>query len=100
MSDVSLRVSVLLSVQRALLGAIGPSVRAVLCCWTTASINVRVVFDGPISEHDLETMSIVETEVISDFPDCDVRVLCVRIDQVRPIELDASEVVVFRRQES
>ncbi|UXH76537.1 hypothetical protein [Roseateles amylovorans] len=99
MNEISLRVSVLLSVQRALLGAISPRVRAVLCSWEAAAIKVRAVFDGPVADSDVESMSIVETELVSDFPDFDVGVLCVRIDGGGSICLELGEVFVFRRKE-
>ena len=66
--STDMRVCVLLSGQRALLGHIGITVRAITCRWTQNEIYVRVVFDRGISDDDAETISEAETEVIADFP--------------------------------
>lgn len=58
----------LLSVQRALLGAVSPNLRAVTCGWEGVEIKLRFVFDGEIAEEELEDARIVGTEVIADFP--------------------------------
>jgi hypothetical protein len=50
MISTEIRVRVLLSVQRALLGHIGTAVRAIMCRWTEDEIHVRAVFDGEISD--------------------------------------------------
>jgi hypothetical protein len=65
---MTLRISVLLSVQRALLGAVPSSLRAVACDWTNDLIVLRFIFDGPIDEQDAESMNAVCTEVMADFP--------------------------------
>jgi len=57
----------LLSVQRALLGAVSSSLRAVACAWHDEQIILRFVFDGSISDADEESMHIVASEVIADF---------------------------------
>jgi hypothetical protein len=68
MTSTDMRVRVLLSVQRELLGHIGTAVRAITCRWTEDEIHVRVVFNGEISDDDAEAISEAETEVIADFP--------------------------------
>jgi hypothetical protein len=62
------RTALLLSLQRALLGAVPHSLRAVTCNWEGTKIKLRFVFDGEIDEEDYETAGIVGTEVIADFP--------------------------------
>lgn len=62
------RTWLLLSLQRALVGAVPASLRAVTCDWTDTTILLRQIFDGPIDPGDEEAMRIVGTEVISDFP--------------------------------
>ena len=66
MNDI--RTSLLLSVQRALLGAVPPGLRAVTCGWVGTQITLRFVFDGEISEANTEDAQIVGSEVIADFP--------------------------------
>jgi hypothetical protein len=63
-----IRASLLLSVQRALLGAVPGSLRAVTCHWEETEIKLRFVFDGEIDDDDYEAAGIVGSEVIADFP--------------------------------
>ena len=67
-SDTELRISLLLSLQRALLDAVPPSLRSVTCDWERTEIRLQFLFDGEISEDDEETARIAGTEVIADFP--------------------------------
>ena len=66
MNDV--RTKLLLSVQRALLGAVPGSLRAVTCDWEGTEIKLRFVFDGEITEENYEDGHTVGTEVVADFP--------------------------------
>ena len=66
MNDI--RTALLLSVQRALLGAVAPDLRAVSCGWAGTEITLRFVFDGEIAEANTEAAQIVGAEVIADFP--------------------------------
>ncbi|MGY3451080.1 hypothetical protein ACVILH_003422 [Bradyrhizobium sp. USDA 4353] len=74
------RSSVVLSVTRALLGEVTPSLRAVQFDLVDRNIDIFCIFDGSMSEDDRESMSCVETEVMADFPDATVRAHCLRID--------------------
>ena len=56
------------SLQRALIGAVPASLRAVTCDWTDTTFLLRFIFDGPIDPDDYEDMQVVGTEVIADFP--------------------------------
>jgi hypothetical protein len=60
--------TILLSVQRALLGAVPHNLRAVTCNWVGTEIKLRFVFDGEIDEENYESAGIVGTEVVADFP--------------------------------
>jgi hypothetical protein len=100
MISTEIRVRVLLSVQRALLGHIGTAVRAIMCRWTEDEIHVRAVFDGEISDDDAEAISEAETEVIADFPS--QTAVCFKLerrDRPASIAHEAYEEVVFRRLE-
>ncbi len=61
------RSSVLLSVQRALLGAVPSGLRGVACGWNETQITLRFIFDGPIDPDREQDMNVVGTEVIADF---------------------------------
>ena len=64
--DQLLRAEVLLSVQRALVGAVPASLRAVTCDWSEATVTLRYVFDGPVHPFDADRMMAVGGEVAAD----------------------------------
>jgi len=100
MQDNDFWVSVLLTMQVALLGAIGLHVRKVLCRWNASEIRIRAVFDGPIREEDAEAMLVVETEMIASFPDQDISLVCEQCDAPQPILRCDDEQAVFARLEA
>ena len=65
--DLSLRIRILLSAQRALLGEVLPSLWMASLDWDEKRIYLRCYFDGPVSEEDRESMESVTTEMIADF---------------------------------
>jgi len=99
MQDNDLRVGVLLTMQVALLGAVGPDVRKVLCRWNASEIRVRAVFNGPIREDDAEVMLEVETEMMASFPNHDISLVCERHDAPQPVPMRDGERAVFARRE-
>ena len=94
-----LRASVLLTLQSALLGAIGPAVRKVTCSWNAKEIRIRAVFDGQIGEDDAQAMLVTETEVMASFPDHDVSLVYERCDAPGSVVMHADEQAVFARLE-
>jgi hypothetical protein len=62
------RPNVLLSAQRALLGAIGPQILGVCVNWTGQEIEVEVFAECHLSLDQKEDMEIVGTEIGADFP--------------------------------
>jgi len=60
----------LLSAQRALLGAIFPELRLIKVKRAGSTIFFTAVADRPLSEAAMEALSIAATEIIADFPDC------------------------------
>ncbi|WP_340104173.1 hypothetical protein [Rhodohalobacter sp. 8-1] len=65
----SLRVSTLLSVQRALVGEIIPAFRLISVEYSEAEIKIWVYHDGKINANEIEEFdSSVITEVVADFP--------------------------------
>jgi hypothetical protein len=63
MIETSVRQTLLLSVQRALLGAVPAALREVSCGWSGQEIKLRFVFDGEIHPDDYESSQIVGSEV-------------------------------------
>ena len=79
-SVVDLRTRVLLSLQRALLGAVFPSLRGVTVEWDERNVHIICYLHGPAAASEVATLSCVETEVIADLPDHKVRLDAVRCD--------------------
>ena len=100
------RSSVLLSVQRALLGEITPGMRAIAVDWDAERIRIRVFHDGPWEasiEEDFDGCAI--TQVIADFPwpergDPRVDHEFVRLDAPNPLpDLPDDGAYVYARNE-
>ena len=95
------RPAVLLSVQRALLGNVPASLRAVACGWTERAITLRSIFDGRVSAELADAMRAVGSEVIADFPaptTIDEQIL--RIDWPAGLEDRALQAWAYRRKEA
>ncbi|WP_461112599.1 hypothetical protein [Spirosoma jeollabukense] len=67
----------MLSVQRALLGAIKPHMRAVYVGHDEKSIFLKLFVDQIVTEDDLEDISVIGNEVIADFPWANIIEECV-----------------------
>jgi hypothetical protein len=94
MTDHELR----LVLQVALLGEVGPRLRAVAFHRSKNEVEVSFYFDGWISEEDRESASVVATEVTAALPECvRVREKLVRCDSPAPIT--SEHPLVFRRRE-
>ena len=100
MNDIctDIRPMVLLSIQRALLGEVFPSLRGVSVGWNETGIRIVCYVDGPVSSADLERLSSVETEVMADFSEnFRVNLEIVRCDA--PSEMRALTAWAYRRWE-
>lgn len=98
MQTVEMRNSVISSVQRALLGEVSRRLRGVAVRWNENSITILCYYDHRIYQKDREAMSCVETEVMADFPELEIR-LSVRLyvrGQRKPID----SVWVYLRSEN
>ncbi|WP_257168500.1 hypothetical protein [Bradyrhizobium sp. SRS-191] len=93
------RSSVFLSLTRALLGEVTPSLRTVQFELVDRNIDIFCIFDGSISEDDRESMSCMETEVMANFPEATVQARCLRIDLPDPVPNAPGRSVVFARRE-
>lgn len=93
------RVAVLLSLQRALLGEIGPNLRAVTVRYAETSLHFEAYFDGEIRDEDRESMSLVETEVMAEFPASHaVSHDALRLDA--PAQIPKDRIWVYHRKEA
>jgi hypothetical protein len=99
MKPSDLRCSVLLGMQRALLGCIGPAVRKIMCQWNEREVLARVIFEGEISEVDADAISEAETEMMADFPNHTVSFKLQRCDRPANITQRNDEHTVFSRRE-
>ena len=78
-----LRVRLLLSIQRALLGQVTPNIRVVTATMVSDTITLRFIIDGEISDRSRQDLSVVATEVIADFATHQIEVELVRCDEPR-----------------
>jgi len=94
------RASLILSVNRALWGEVGPNLRAVTAGSDGKTIRLRFFIDGEPSERDRESAGRVGAEVIADFPTCDlVEEEVVRINAPERIPWDDQWLTIFERRE-
>lgn len=92
------RPDVLLSVQRALLGAVSSELRGVAVELDLGVITVRFYYDGPISDDALDSATTVIAEVGADFDNLAiVKDEITRIDY--PQKLPSAGIWVFKRRE-
>lgn len=99
MTNIELRINVLLSLQRALLGEISPNIRGITCSWDTSIITIHCYFQAEISDDDRESMECVATEVIADFPEHRVILECKRLDMPASLNPYTLSAWVYRRKE-
>ena len=88
----------LLSVQQALLGEVGSSLRGVAVEWQKNKIIIYFYNEGLISDDLRDDYSCVGTEVIADFPDAIIREEIIRIDT--PHKLPSHDFWAFRKREN
>jgi len=94
------RTEVLLSLQRALLGEVTANLRAVTVRYDDNSIHFEAYFDGAPNDEEREGMSLVETEVMADFPSThEVTHEVIRLDAPAPIPKNRTW-VYFRKEPS
>ncbi len=93
------RVSAILSMGRALLGAVSPALRAAKIAWDEEAVHLYFYYDGEISEEDHESAECVATEVITDFPEYELEIDILRWDYPKPIPQEGLETVYHRREQ-
>jgi hypothetical protein len=94
-----LRVQIVCSVARALLGEVFQALRAVVCrVQSDQAFELRFVVDGPIDSQE-DSPSVVHTEVLADFPpDFDIGFVVTRVDAPARIP-DDYDIAIFLRRE-
>jgi hypothetical protein len=101
-NSTELRIRVLLSLQRALVGEVTPNIRAVSVEYSEEKIRIQVYIDGEISEEAKEEFDAgVVTQVVADFPypekdDPSVEYEFLRIDA--PGRIDYRGIVIYARK--
>ena len=95
----SRRISILLAIQRALLGAIGPSLRGVTVGWSENEIEVRCLFHGALLDADQDAMNEVETHLWGDFPENSIRFSLEVYDEPLRLEDRALKAWAYCRRE-
>lgn len=86
------QVNVRLSICRALLGEVTPKIRAVTLRVGQKRAEIKIFYDGQISEEDLEDMSNVEASIIADLhEDWSVDLKCAQVDFPEPIPYEDGE---------
>ena len=93
--------AVALSLQRALLGAVTPALRACGFTLDKSSLAVTFVFDGAPTEDDIEAIQMATTELISDFPEeLYLQEQVMRVDSPAPVPQSKLGRLVFLRREA
>ena len=83
--------------QLALLGEVSAALRAVVVKHDDAHIHFDAYFDGPVTEEDEESMSLVHTEVLSWFGEPETTSSVNRLDP--PARIPQDGLWVYRRRE-
>jgi hypothetical protein len=87
-----------MSLQRALLDEVSAALRGVAVRYHDGRVDLVFYVDGPVSEDDRESASIVETELLADLsPNYTVKTDIIQIDA--PAPLPESDFWVYRRRE-
>lgn len=99
MTEKEISISVRLSCQRALLGAITPNVRLVTIGWDGLKLfKLKAYFASEPSEDEIEDFNVVSTEVISDIPFENDQVECIFSDAPKS-QLAVYNHIVYLRKE-
>lgn len=92
-----LRIRVLLAFQKALLGEVPSSLRAVTVSWDQSQIGGIFYYEGLVSEAERERVEEIETEIIAMFPEHQVRLNTVGVSSGSEVE-PLMEWVFFRSE--
>ena len=100
MADLwELRVRLLLSIQRALLGRVTPNIRAVTAAIDKSTITLRWLMDGEVTDDLEDDLSTVGAEVVADFESHQIAEEFLRCDAPRPMDDFQLEQLAYQRKE-
>src|SRR5258708_5912730 len=68
------RINAILSLNRALCCEVSPKLRCARINWDNDTVWLYFYYDGDISEEDDESAQCVATEVITDFPEYELKI--------------------------
>ena len=94
-----LRVRLLLSIQRALLGEVTPNIRAITAQVDAQTIVLRWIIDGEISDSLRRDLSAVGTEVIADFATHQIAEEFIRCDAPHAMDEFYLDDIAYARKE-
>lgn len=100
--EIKTRIRILLSIQKALLGAISSHLRAVFVDWTKTveklSIKLYFVFDQRIMDDDKNDGHCVTTKILSDIGNGFVEIEFLQVDYPEPIPRLGTELIYERKE--
>lgn len=100
MSEGEIRIDVLISMQKALLGMIYPEIRAIAVGWEgLKKLKVIYYLDREPKEEDFENISVVTTEVFADINFSEVEEQCI-FTKLNINQLDNLKSCVYIRWEN
>ena len=99
MTEAEISISIRLSAQRALLGAITPNIQQVTLDWDgLENFTMRVYLYTTPTEEELEDMEVVTTEIIADIPFASVDPVEVIVLDQQQVSLSPAKVIVYLRK--
>lgn len=98
MTELPMRIRVLLSFQRAMLGMVTSSLVGVAVSWSESVICARFVYDQPTAV-EAELVEEIETEVLADFRDCTTSFELKAVENGEISALAQGEIWVYRRHD-
>ena len=99
MTDVEIRVQLLVAAQRALLGAIYPDIRAIAVGFDgLRKLTIKMYLDRPPTESDYDELSAISGEILGDIDFASVEEICeYNVDP--KYQLDGLDRFVYSRKE-
>lgn len=90
--------SIRLIIQSALLGNVKRNMIGVLASCSKKNISVRIIFDGSISNKDIETTSVIETEIIASSPiEYNIKCTPEEFSISKSLKIKIGEIWIFRK---
>jgi len=97
---MDLRVKVILSANRALLGAITPNLRSVTIDFNEQLLILRAYFDHAATEDEKEQIDIALTEIIADLYQDIEKYRYEPVDLAFPLKMESLKEWIYKRYEN